>query len=244
MVEFSILNGCINGFTEKSGGVSKGSFESLNLGFNSGDDLENVEKNIEILLSNIEGDFPSVYYMDQIHGDHVHSVKDGAKGLNRIANTDGIITDQKNVLLMSTYADCVPILYYCKDKEVVALAHSGWKGTEKEIAKKMVEILKAEFDVCPEDLYVAIGPSAGICCYEVDSRVRDAFSGYEEYSEYVDENHVMLDLKGIVRKQLESSGVINIEVSDLCTICSEDRFFSYRRDGMTGRMVSFIGLKE
>lgn len=244
MIKFSVLSGCINGFTERSGGVSKGAFESLNLGFNSGDELNNVEKNIELFLESINFN-GAVYYMDQVHGKSIHVICKREDGFHRVAETDGIVTDQSDVLLMSTYADCVPILFFSEEKQVVALAHSGWKGTVQGIASEMIGVFKKEYCIASETIKVAIGPSAGLCCYEVDSRVRDALSGYEEYSRYVDDEHVMLDLKKIVKAQMIECGVLesNIEVSEDCTICNEERFFSYRRSGTTGRMVSFIGLK-
>ena len=143
-------------------------------------------------------------------------------------------------------ADCVPVLLYDKEKEVVAAVHAGWKGTKAQIVAKTVLKMKDIYGCDPTKIIVGIAPSIGRCCYEVEGDVAEHFFDTPEGFTHVGEKF-MLDLPFINKKQLLDVGVSesNIEMSDVCTACEVERFFSYRKEqGCSGRFMSMIGLSE
>lgn len=131
-------------------------------------------------------------------------------------------------------ADCYPILLADAKNRAVAAVHAGWRGTAAQIVRKTLQKMTTEFGTSPGDVYAAIGPGIGVCCYEVGEEVARKF-GYDAKTH--------LDLASENRNQLESAGVPpgNIEALGVCTFCDAERFFSYRRDKENpGRMTSFI----
>lgn len=166
-----------------------------------------------------------------------HSMEDA------IADCDAMITDQKDVILTILTADCVPVLLFDKEKEVVAAVHAGWKGTRSNITGKTVTQMKKVFGSDPKDIVAFIAPSIGRCCYEVGEDVASHFSDHETFKK-VGEKY-MLDLPKVNQKQLLNAGLQteNIEMSDQCTSCEVETFFSYRKEqGCSGRFMSMIGL--
>nr|WP_318538719.1 peptidoglycan editing factor PgeF [Geobacillus thermoleovorans] len=161
-------------------------------------------------------------------------------------------TDEAEVLLALCFADCVPIYFVAPSAGLVGLAHAGWRGTAGGIAGHMVRLWQTREHIAPSDIYVAIGPAIGPCCYTVDDRVVDSLRPtlppesplpWRETSP----GPYALDLKEANRLQLIAAGVPNshIYVSERCTSCEEALFFSHRRDrGTTGRMLAFIGRRE
>ncbi|MBM7659443.1 YfiH family protein [Bacillus mesophilus] len=246
------------GFTSKNGGFSTDSFCTFNLGLHVHDSKESVNKNRKKLSQIIK--FPTEEWVcsEQVHDHHIKKVtrSDRGKGVyvyeEGIPHTDGIYTDESNVLLTSVYADCVPLYFFVPSRGLIGLAHAGWKGTVKQIASRMVKCWIEDEGVNIKDIFVAIGPSIHDCCYVVDDRVinevvqtlaegdkppfKEVSSG--QYSLHLsDLNHLLLKKMGIKES--------NILISSRCTSCEEDLFFSHRRDqGKTGRMMSFIGYKE
>ncbi len=176
----------------------------------------------------------------QVHGDNV-CLADGAA---TFSNTDSLLTRRKNLLLTVSVADCVPIMIFDKERKIAAAVHSGWKGTARNIVGKTLDVLKNELNSNPKDLVTFVGPSAGVCCYEVGDDVARHFHG-ENLKPSDREGKFMLDLKKAVVSQLTSAGVPlkNIDVSDRCTICDRN-FHSFRRDGeSSGRMIAAIAIK-
>jgi hypothetical protein len=243
-------------FSTRLGGVSEGSFESLNLGLHTGDDKEEVLKNRSIICNELNMNSSQIVAGEQIHSDQIKVVtkEDQGKGAlsyeSSISKTDALITAQIGVTLTSYYADCVPIIILDPEKKVVALAHGGWKGTVKKIAQKTVLRMKEEFASQVEKLLIGIGPSIGPCCYEVDDYVinflRDAFNYWDELVVKVEEGKWKLNLWESNWRQLQDIGVLkeNIIISGVCTSCNTDLLYSYRaEDGKTGRMASLIQLK-
>jgi YfiH family protein len=176
--------------------------------------------------------------------------------------TDGLLTSVPGVLLTSFYADCVPLYFYDPLLQVVGLAHAGWKGTVAEIAAAMVERMETAYGSRPRDILAGIGPSIGDCCYEVDDYVMDHIRRLEGELEPVpaqgdvpglyrtseaDDRKSMLNLKEMNRRIMIKAGILptHIECTSWCTSCNQDLFFSYRKEnGVTGRMTSWIGIKE
>ncbi len=150
--------------------------------------------------------------------------------------SDGIFTSHKCTGILT--ADCVPLLMRAGNKAVGAV-HAGWKGLKEEIVRKAIKEASDYYKIPPEEIFVSIGPSAGICCYEVKEDVLTSFKemGYERFIEKRNQNFY-LDLKGIAKNQCEKEGVNKIEVIDICTICNTN-FHSFRR-GSNGKMLNLI----
>jgi len=162
---------------------------------------------------------------------------------------DALITDQPGVTVTVRTADCVPVLIYDRRRQAVAAVHAGWRGAVAEIVPKTIELLVERFHVKPEELRVSIGPSAGPCCYEVDEPVlgtlRRRMPEWESFVRNSGGGRARLDLKRLVRRQVERIGIAPLHVTavNLCTICHDDLFYSYRREGrVNGTMVSGITL--
>ncbi len=160
---------------------------------------------------------------------------------------DAVITRKRNVLIGVAVADCVPILLYDSGRGICGSVHAGWRGTAKGILRKTVERFCKDFYADPRDIVVAIGPAIRWCCYCVGSDVLHAVmveTGEGDYYERRD-GKICLDLPSANRQQAVHSGVPerNIWVSDECTYCSPDRYYSYRyARGPTGRQGGFIGV--
>ena len=245
------------GITSKNGGYSEGEFKSLNLGFHVGDVLKDVQLNRSEIATKLEFPLDSWIGAEQTHNDNILKVTraDRGKGAECYAtslkDTDGFYTDEKGILLTLCYADCVPLFFIAPERGVIGVAHAGWKGTVKQIAKKMVELWQKE-GIAPEQIFAAIGPSICEKCYIVDKRVIDFVQKVLEDVEkkpynLICEGQYSLDLREVNRLLLLKAGIPEqqILVTDYCSSCDREHFFSHRRDqGRTGRMLSFIGWKE
>ena len=185
---------------------------------------------------------------NQVHSNRVEVIdKKASKGWSEessaIESCDGLITNQKEIVLTILTADCVPILLYDKSKEVISALHAGWRGTKLEIVKIAISKMIKEFDSNPKDISAFIAPSIRGCCYEVGDDVAREFEEYREYCTHKKDNKYMLDLSAINRVQLLDMGVESehIEISNSCTACKSDKFFSYRKEGgCDGRFMSMI----
>jgi polyphenol oxidase len=246
------------GFTTKKGGSSKGPFTGLNLGLHVHDDADDVRLNRKKLADVLQFPLEKWVCSEQIHDNRIEKVSgsDCGKGVlhynTAVAGTDGLYTNETNILLALCFADCVPLYFFAPSKGLVGIAHAGWKGSVKNIAGEMIRLWTEKEKVPHADIYAAIGPAIGKCCYIVDDRVIDlvkkALKGleYAIYNE-TSKGQYALDLKELNRLLLLKAGVPeeNILVSKYCTSCADELFFSHRRDkGKTGRMMSFIGRKE
>lgn len=241
------------GFTTRLGGVSTGHYESNNLGLHTDDDPERIIANRYSTASETNTDLKQWVFADQTHEDQIVKVPRALAGSgsldydDTIKRTDGFYTDEPGVMLSLGFADCVPLYFIHEGKKLAGTAHAGWKGTVRNIGGKMVR-LWSEFEGVPAgEIYAAIGPSVGSCCYQVDQKVIDelqkVLADFEPYSKNEDGTY-QLQLKEANRLLLIQEGIPpeNIHVSSCCTSCSEELFFSHRRDkGLTGRMHSFIG---
>lgn len=233
-------------FTTRIGGVSRGDFRSLNYGGYTDDDPRDVSENRRRVYEALGLSDFTEGFVRQVHGDRVVNIRSGdyTDGESfTIADADGIMTDRRGLLLMTLHADCLPLLFFDRKNRVIAVTHAGWRGTEKHIGPKTVAKMREEYGTRPEDLTAAIGPGISLCCFEVGPEVAEAFrQSFPRIKEcgYRKENgKYMLDLKKINRIQLEETGVARILVSNFCTKCNEDIFFSHRRDhGHTGRMAA------
>lgn len=251
------LSGVEHLFTTKEGGVSKGDFATMNISFTRGDDKEAVLENYRRIASLFDVELSNIVVSHQTHTTNVRRVTraDGGKGVvydRDYEDVDGLITNEKNLVLCTMYADCVPLYFVDVKNQAIGLSHSGWKGTAGQMGKRTLERMEEEFGTKPEDVYVAIGPSICMDCYEVSSDVIDAFKLVFSKEEmevicYQKENgKYQLDLWKANEIMLLNAGVLkeHIEVTRLCTHCNSDRMFSHRKTGdKRGNLGAFLCLK-
>lgn len=241
-------------FTTRLGGVSTGECGTLNLGFNRKDSRDNVLENFNRVCSAINIDSGNLVFSSQVHDNKIRVVdeNDRGKGIIRASDIfgfDGLVTDRKSVALVTFYADCVPIFLFDPEKRVIALAHSGWKGTVKQIGREAVEKMTEVYGCSSEKIEAAVGPSIGQCCFEVDNDVYREFAQKipwsSAYCKKTNGTKWNISLQEIIRHTLEAAGVRheNICLSNICTKCNRDIYFSHRGDhGKTGSLAAFMQL--
>lgn len=186
----------------------------------------------------------------QVHGTDALVVDRALTPADRFqGGWDALVTNQPGVMVAVRTADCVPVLVHDPKRRVVAAIHAGWRGAVAGIVPKTIALMESRFGSAPEHLRVSIGPSAGTCCYEVDEpvldKLRQEFADWERVVRGRRSGKAHLDLKTLIREQARAAGTSpeSITAVNLCTICHEDLFFSYRREGkVIGTMVSAIGL--
>ncbi|MED1864316.1 peptidoglycan editing factor PgeF [Fictibacillus nanhaiensis] len=253
------LNSKVNaGFTTREGGNSTRAFHSMNMGFHVNDDSDKVRENRKLFSKEINFPVENWIGSQQVHAAKIVKVSKEERGLGSldfetaIPDTDGLYTSDEDILLTSLYADCVPLYFFSPNDKLIGLAHAGWKGTVAKIGPAMINTWQEKESVDVKSILAAIGPSIGHCCYEVDDRVinevKVALDGDIEKSVYKKNTtgNYHLNLKKLNEILLLRAGVLpeNIIVSEQCTSCQNDVFFSHRKDrGKTGRMMSYIGRK-
>ena len=209
-------------------------------------------KDIMINRNSLKAFFPksaSFVLANQVHNDNILDITKKEdinwQDLNPNIKADSLITPLKEVVLTILTADCVPILMYDPNKNIISAIHAGWRGSDKKIAIKTVEYMQNRYGCNPANIVAVIAPSIGKCCYEVDRSVALKFNEYKD-SLIKKGDKYMLDLKMVNYTQLLNSGLKkeNIEVSSICTSCSSDKFFSYRKEsGCSGRFATAIMMK-
>jgi hypothetical protein len=226
-----------HGFSLRRGGVSSGEFESLNVSGSGGDSAESVAENLRRLAAGAGIPVERIASVSQVHG---REVVRAAEGQPREA--DALWTDEAAAAVSVKTADCVPILLVDPEGRRVAAVHSGWRGTDLEVAAAAVEALSRQGSR-PEKILAAIGPCIRLCCYEVSDELARRFAdrfGPEVVASDGGAPH--LDLQRAVRTTLVRAGLRadRIDVLERCTACETGDFFSHRRDrGRTGRHLNF-----
>ncbi len=235
-------------FTRR-GGFSPKPWESLNMGGLVGDHPDNVKKNRELAFQAIGRDPESIYDVWQVHSDKVVCVYSPRPYKLPYQKADAILTNNPNVTLFMRFADCVPIFLFDKELRVVGLVHSGWQGTVKRIAIAAVQTMVDNYGSNLNNIWAGIGPSICVDHYEINSivaeRVREVF-GYKYNSVLVEEeNCVKLNLWEANKTLLLQAGINLIELSNLCTACHLNDWYSHRgENGKTGRFGALIGLND
>jgi polyphenol oxidase len=252
-VKPTLGKGVVAGFTTRHEGVSRPPYNSLNLGSNTLDSPHNVEGNRSLVARSFGSTLDRFVTVTQVHGTDLLVIDAPNPEFSHFLKIecDGIVTNQEGIMIAVCVADCVPILLHDPVKGVIAALHAGWQGTVGNIAAKGIEAMANLFESNRKDIRAAIGPAIGGCCYEVDAPVRDAFlkAGlpWDLFAKEQGEGKWLLDLPGANRKFLADAGLGagQIQTSDFCVSCTQELFFSYRRDGGdTGRQVGFIMLGE
>lgn len=271
------------GFSTRLGGVSRGRFASMNLGFRRGDVQERVMENYFRLGRSMGFDPERLVFPDQVHRTVIRraGAADCGKGIiheRDYTGVDGHITDEPGVPLLIFTADCVPVFLYDRQKRAAGAVHAGWRGTVGGIAEEAVRRMTEEFGSRPEDIAAVIGPSAGPDCYEVgeevacrfleifggaDTRPQEAESGGSGKENRTAESCInrpeivrpaggdkegkyWVNLWEANRRMLLRAGLReeHIAVSELCTMCRQDLFFSHRvTGGKQGSMAGIIMLR-
>jgi YfiH family protein len=245
------LNSIFHFSTTREGGVSSGKYQSLNLGFKSGDIPKEVLENRTILSRSLNIPIIDIIFPKQVHSKNIKFLKEDFKALGEeerkeiLNDTDALITNVKGICIAIKTADCVPVLLFDPKKKVVAAIHAGWRGTVQEITALTIKMMISEAGCDPLDIFAGIGPSISPAVYEVGKEVWKQFSPEFYHENGADQNKKFLNLWKANFSQLLQSGVPfeNIEIAELCTYSDPSLFFSARRDGVkSGRMATGIML--
>lgn len=244
--------------TTRKGGVSKGSFSSLNLGNFSDDCTMDIYENRQILSRMWYMDITDFIVPHQTHSSNVLVIDEEfmsdspSDKINHLYGVDATLTDLKDVFLCATTADCVPVLLYDSAKQVIGAIHAGWKGIVGGIIQQTMVKMKEVYSSNPLDIVAAVGPSISQKNYEVGDKLISMFNeaGFDLSSSALlnqQTNKWHIDLKLIVHDELVKLGVSSqqVEVSSLCTFDDSELFFSARRQTIvSGRMLSGIMLVD
>nr|VFJ47454.1 MAG: conserved hypothetical protein [Candidatus Kentron sp. FW] len=223
--------------TTRLGGISEPPWDSLNLADHVGDAANAVATNRGLLSEAL--DLPVIpYWLCQVHGNIVVDTDITPYRNHRVG--DASITKEANRVCAVLTADCLPVLFCDRRGTRVGIAHAGWRGLVRGVIESTVRALKTE----PADLLAWLGPGIGPGAFEVGSEVRDAFVRYRAIAELAfsptTHDRWLADLYLLARQHLEQSGVREIYGGEFCTYHDDEYFFSYRRDGTTGRIASII----
>lgn len=209
--------------------------EDENLAYHVTNDFSSVDSAREKLALKYNFDIKKLHYMDQIHSNTVKKISP----VTNKQTCDALITNEKNTPLLVMVADCIPILFYDEDKQVIAVAHAGREGTFENISKNTILQMEKEYQCEMKDIHVILGPSIQKCCYEVSQELA-TFTENRFGKKFVKNRNI--DLQGINKKQLLDIGIVeqNIEISSICTKCSNKPYFSYRNNNSCGRFAGLI----
>lgn len=228
----------IFGFSTKIGLDRKEPY-FFNMSVTVGDNEQNVKENREAFFNQINLRTSQIAFQKQVHTDVVRIVdKPGFVG-----ESDAMITDQPNIGLAISTADCTPIFIYDKQKKVIAAVHSGWRSTQKRILEKTILMLRENYHSNPGNLYVFVGPSISQKNYEVGKEFIELFDN--RYM-LINNGKIYLDVVGVNIDILYGFGIPKnqIEISNLCTYDEKSLLHSYRRDGLSsGRALGIIAVK-
>ena len=246
-----------NGFSTRLGGVSEGVLSTMNLGFGRNDLPENVVKNHEIIANAIGFNPENIVASKQTHTTNVKIVskKDCGKGIYRerdYDDVDGMITNEKGIVLATYFADCVPLYMVDTKNKAIGLSHSGWRGTVGKIGKVTLDLMKETYGTNPKDVIACIGPSICRDCYEVSEDVATefeaAFKGREKDILINKGNgKYQLDLWECTYIIFEECGVYeeNIHMPDICTCHNMEMMFSHRAtQGRRGNLAAFLSIDK
>jgi YfiH family protein len=227
--------GVVAGTTLRYGGVSTGSFSTLNLGAYADDEPNAVSENRERFRSICQ--LPSApRWLKQVHGSNV--IVDPPAG--GTPEADAAITRQPDVVCAVLTADCLPVIFTAADGTELAVAHAGWRG----LAGGVLEATVGAMSTDPANTLAWLGPAISQTAFEVGGEVRDQFLEHDAdaagcFAEN-ERGRWQADLYGLARMRLSRAGIVQVSGGEYCTFTEPERFFSYRRDGACGRMASFV----
>lgn len=228
----------------RQGGVSQGGYAGLNVGAHVGDDPSAVAQNRALVQAAVD---KPIAYLNQTHSVDVLSATDAVAALQRgqvLAGDASVARGDDNAACAVMTADCLPVLLCDTSGQVVAAAHAGWRGLAGGIIQKTVR----QMNVPPEQMLAYLGPAIGPDAFEVGQDVWDAFCLPQPAAQAafsaIGDGKYLADIYALARLALAGVGVRQVWGGEHCTVMERSRFFSYRRDGQTGRMVSVIWLEK
>ena len=254
---FEKMEGIVQGFSTRLGGVSTEHLSSMNLSFSRGDQEENVRENFRRIADAIGFTPEDLVFSDQTHTTNIRVVTeaDRGKGFTKpldYTDVDGLITDVPGLVLATFYADCVPLYFVDPIRKAVGLSHSGWRGTVGRMGAATIRAMQKHYGTDPKHLICAIGPSICQDCYEVSEDVAEAFA-----KEFPDNEKEILKSKGSGKYLLDlwraneivfmEAGVPKEQIvtTNLCTCCNPKLLFSHRAShGKRGNLGAFLMIKE
>ncbi len=237
--------------TTRVGGVSPEPWTSLNLGVNTQDTWRNIEANRALLSAQLPKDL-TIQWIEQVHGTDSYTADaaiPNTGALELLPTADICYSRDSGVACAVLSADCLPILISNSAGTEVAAVHAGWRGLVAGVLEKAL----INFSSSTQELLVWMGPAISLDAFEVGGEVTEAMlnAGLFHATELgslskahpTDSNKLFLDLSGIARNKLLSLGVKHISGGEYCSYFDEEKFYSYRRDGETGRMASLIWIE-
>lgn len=244
--------GTMHAFTTRYGGVSEGIFASFNLGSNRGDEPEKVRENYRRLCELFGVGIDDCAVTKQVHENVVRIVDKSDRHVcmsNVPYEADGIVTKEKGLPIICMVADCVPVLLWDGVNQVIGAIHCGWRSSVGDILRNAVEAMES-LGAKAECIHAAIGPAIGRCCFETDDDVPEAIEKYlggetEGLFDRRADGKTMVDLRAANARRLLQLGLReeNIDISDECTFCSHEKYWSHRyTKGNRGSQAAVIVL--
>ncbi len=239
------------GFFTSRGGISSGTYKSLNCGSKSKDKKIFVKKNIEIALEELKLEKKKLKLINQIHSNKIYLVNN--KNINKNFYGDGLITQDKKIAIGILTADCAPIFIFDIQNNIICCLHSGWKGALENISRKGVEKLKLNQKVKTKNIIAIVGPCLGVKNFEVDKDFKSKFlkknKKYAKFFRVKNKIKDFFNLRNLINFQLKEAGIQSIYNINKDTYKNSDIFFSHRRafhqkKTETGRMINIISLKN
>ncbi len=243
------IPGIVHGIYTRRGGISPSPWSSLNLGGTVGDPRDNIVENRRRIFETVGRPVESIFDVWQVHGIEV-ICSDSPRPLDSAhLKADVILTDRPEITLFMRFADCVPIFLHDPVKKVIGIVHAGWQGTVKKACQAAVEAMQARYQSDPADMLAGIGPSIGAHHYpigpEVTQQVREAFGSDATGLLAGSNGTTRFDLWAANRLVLEQSGVKNVQVSEVCTACHLEDWYSHRGEhGKTGRFGALLAMTK
>ncbi len=229
--------------TTRHGGVSQPPWNSLNLGRHVDDNPEHVEQNRNRLADHVRLKAEDIGWLNQVHG--IDVVELTRTNVSTRPDADGSYTRQPGIACAILTADCLPVVLVDKNGTTIGAAHAGWRS----LCSGVLENLITAMAVTPANLTAWLGPAIGPESFEVGPEVREAFMAHHPEAGKAftltgaRPGHFMADIYQLARIRLSNAGVTAIHGGGLCTVTDAERFYSYRRDGQTGRMATLIWLE-
>lgn len=260
LLEFPLLadSGLVrHGFTTREGGVSAGEFAALNLSFSRGDNASCVKENFRRVAEAFGCTPNDIVCSDQTHTVNVLRVDSRFAGAGvsipkPYTDVDGLITDERGLLLATFFADCVPLFFVDPVHRAIGLSHSGWRGTVRRMGAVTLDAMRDAFGTRPCDVFAAVGPSICQDCYEVGEEVAQEFAdAFPEWKKELlfdqGDGKYRLDLWRCNERILLAAGILreHLSVTDICTCCNPSLLFSHRAShGRRGNLGAFLMLPQ
>lgn len=226
--------------TTRGGGHSKSPYEGFNLAGHVGDDPRAVEQNRRDLQQFVDKEV-AFQWLKQVHGKHV--IEADSQSAGTVPAADATYCRQSGIACCVLTADCLPVCLASASGDEIGIAHAGWRG----LAAGVLENTLRRFQTAPENIHAWLGPAIGPCHFEVGEDVRHAFSAelgetaiLHAFRNAPAPDKWMADIYALAILRLRRAGVLSISGGGLCTYCDDKRFYSYRRQPVTGRFATLI----